>query len=519
MNEVMNNIINLDLHVKHPINWIERWARNPLDGKAVGLMPWQKDLINNMYTPIGGFKKKINWFGWGSKKHGKSALAAMLLAYRMCHRERELYVSMASTEDQAFIIYKSFIELFDTALWFQNLKVYKNYIIHKKNKTEFRVLSSSASSTHGVRPSLLIADELMSYSDKNFEQLDTLEASMSLAVNPQRFYLSNVPLFSDHKSLELLKECKKEKDWQITEFKAKDPEKWKEKRQWRLANPMYGIYPQVKKNYLRDFNQALNDKSKEARFKRYNLGLGCSLDDHRWIDPENLQWIEKPEDRDKILNDQSILWCCGWDISLRGSDSTSWVLAGIQEADDNDPLLDRKLYLFGKIFYGNIDQKKTLIRDKIRLWNVQGKVVFQNKEVIEPGPVLQSFYDFVCQYPQVRKDLINVFDPAFSLPYRRELSLEGFVSKTTTYSPKFMTNPIRNLQRLAELKGIYILEKSNDAVKWQAGNGYVNELSRNWCMLQRHQKNTQLNVDYWSATLLAVSELLKPRRRAVIGVF
>ena len=82
-----------------------------------------------------------------------------------------------------------------------------------------------------------------------------------------------------------------------------------------------------------------------------------------------------------------------------------------------------------------------------------------------------------------------------------------------------MTSPIRNLQRLAELKGINILEKTNDAIKWQAGNGCVNELSRNWCILTRLKKSSQLNVDYWSASLLALSELLKPRRKAVIGVF
>ena len=418
----------IKLNARSPVLWIERHATDPLHNQKVQLLKWQRDLINKMYS-VSGVLKKPHWFAFGAKKTGKSALGAMLTAYRMFHSQNELYVVMASCEDQAFIIYRSIIELFQYAPIFKELKVLKNTITHKKNKTEFRVLTSSASSTHGVRPSLLIADELMCFDDKNFKQLSTLESSMTLSRNPQKFFLSNVPLFPEHQSLEILKQHKKDQDWQVTEFKAKDPEKWKDKRQWKMANPMYNIWPQVKKNYSNAFQSALKDKRAETNFKRYFLGLGTSLDSDRWIDPENLQWIEKPEDRDKILNDPSITWACGWDLSLRGSDSTSWVCAGIQEADDNDPLLDRKLYLFGKIFYGNINHKKSLIKDKIKQWNVDGKVVYQNKDAIEPGPVLQSFYDFVGQYPQVRKDLINVFDPAYSLPYRRELSLEGFVSK------------------------------------------------------------------------------------------
>ncbi len=193
---------------------------------------------------------------------------------------------------------------------------------------------------------------------------------------------------------------------------------------------------------------------------------------------------------------------------------------GWHPEDGDKPLEDRRLYLFGRIYYGNIKNKKNLIQDKIKNWNLSGQVVWQGQvECVELEPILDDFYQFINKYPHIKDDLLNVFDPAFSMPYRKALNSEGFISRTRTYSPKFMTNPIRRLQRMAELKGIYILENPNEAIKWQAGNGVVNELSRNWCMLNRMNKSPQLNVDYWSATLLALSELLIPKRECVIGVF
>ena len=513
----MTNMKLIRLDARSPKVWIERYAINPLNNKKVHLLQWQKDLINGMYTPTGVLKKP-SWFGFGAKKTGKSALATMLTAYRMFNSQRELYVAMASSEEQAFIIYRSFIELFSTAPWFKELKILKNSIIHKKNCSELKVLTSAVSSTHGLRPSILIADEIMGFDDKNFRQLSVLEASMTLSTRPQKFFLSNVPLHSDHQSLELLKYCKKDRNWQVSIFKASKPDQWKNKDQWAEANPMYRQWPQVRNNYNQDFERALNDKRAEVDFKRYNLGLGTSLDSNRWMDPENLQWVSNETEREQIFNDQSIRWACGWDLSLRGSDSTSWVFAGWHPEEGH--LEDRKLYLFGRIYYGNIKNKKNLIQDKIKNWNLSGQVVWQGQvECVELEPILDDFYQLINKYPHIKDDLLNVFDPAFSMPYRKELHSKGFVSKTRTYSPKFMTNPIRRLQRMAELKSIHILENPNEAIKWQAGNGVVNELSRNWCMLNRLNKSPQLNVDYWSATLLALSELLIPKREYVIGVF
>ena len=492
-------------------DWIEATAQNPLTGEPVRLLDWQINVIENMYGDNCKVKTPNLFIGF-VKKTGKSALAAMLLAYRMQYKRRELYTVIASSEEQAFVIYRSFIELFKYSNFFADLKIMRNRIMHKFTESEIRILTSSASSTHGLRPTVLIADELMSFNDKNFSQLSILEESMSLSKDPQKIFLTNVPQSSDHKSFEVLKQIKKDESWQVVEFKMPKKYKWTNPKGWAEANPFIQAgYNQVLQNYKDQFKVAKVDKQVEVSFKRYKLGLGCSLDSHIWIDSQNLQWVEK--DRDNILNDRDMEWSVGFDLSLQGADSTSWVLAGWKPLDDDEsPLKEQKLYLYGCIYYGNISKKQSLIKENIINWHNQGYLFYQNTDVIKQAPILNEFNNFMNAYPHIKEDVRLIFDPALSHSWREALQDE-YVTIARTYSPKEMTNPIRNMQRLAETKSIYILEKKNPAIEWQAACGFVSEMSRNWCMLHRLNKNPQLNVDYWSASLLALSELLRPRSR------
>ena len=507
----------------NPINWIEQTARDPLTEKPVKLLSWQKEVLENMYDDNCNVKKPHLFIGF-VKKIGKSALGAMICAYRMAHRRNELYTIIASSEEQAFVVYRSFIELFKFTQFFSDLKVMRNRILHKTTGSELRVLTSSPGSTHGLKPALVLADEIMSFDNfgagnqtknsKNFKQLEILEDSMSLSRDPQKIYLTNVPASPSHPSLQLLKECKKDKkNWQVVEFKAPQNLKWSNKKAWSIANPFYREgYQQVIDFYNERFKQAKTSKNKENAFCRWLLGWGTLSDQHTWMDYQNLQWIEK--EREKILNDREIEWAVGFDLSLQGPDSTSWVLAGWKPLDDDEsPLNEQKLYLYGNIYYGCIDKKQSLIKENIINWHNAGHLVYQQTDVIKQNPIIQDFKDFMNSYPHIKEDVRLIFDPALADPWRDALQDE-YVTVARAYRPREITPAIRNMQRMAETKSIHILESRNPAIEWQTQCGFVNELSRNYCMLQRMNRNNQLNVDYWSAALLALSELLKPRARA-----
>ena len=138
--------------------------------------------------------------------------------------------------------------------------------------------------------------------------------------------------------------------------------------------------------------------------------------------------------------------------------------------------------------------------------NRQGYVTHQGTEAIRQGPILDDVYAELKNKWFVG-DIEFVFDPAFSHPWIAACQ-DDFRCKTTTCSPKYMTRPIRVMQRKSEQKNIIMLGGKNPAVVWQAGNGVVNELSRNWCMLSRLNKNDQLNIDVWVASLLGLSNIL-----------
>ena len=492
--------------VKH---WIESHAINPLTDKKIKLLPYQNEIIDKMFTPDGQILKP-HMMLYGIKKCGKTAFSAMIAMFRLCHFRNNQIVCMANNEDQAFLIYNQAIELFKESKIFKDLQVRRQIITHKKTKSELRVLTKSRSASHGRRIDMLICDEVMEYDSLLFQVRDVLAASMTLSKNAQQFILANVPQHSDHYSLEILKQCKKDRDWQVREFRALKSYAWTNPKAWE-ANPMYNEYKQVRDNYKKDFKLALIDKNKEVAFKRYHLGLGCSLDSHKWIDPENLKWVANPDEQEAILQNREIIWCAGFDLNLQGPDSSSFVLCGWIPNED-DTLADKKLYMLGNIYYGNISRKQKLIKDKIIKWHNDGLLTLQKDvSVIQHQPIIDDFTNLVNdRYPHIGEEITCMFDPAYSQNFIEKLQ-ENFTCKTRTYSPKYMTRPIRYMQRLAELKNIYILEPKNEAICWQASNGVVSEHSRNFCSLKRLGNNSYLNLDFWAAGLESLSELLEIR--------
>ena len=202
------------------------------------------------------------------------------------------------------------------------------------------------SSVHGIQLlSVLICDEIFEYTDKHFAQMDALIASQILAKNSQRFYLSNVPQYQDHKSLEILKHAKEDKTFYVKTFKANKKTDWKSDQAAKEANPMWEIYPHVRQQYKQDLKLALNNKDAEVRYKRFNLGLGCSLDDQRWVNPENLQWIASEARQKLIMKNPNLEISAGWDIALTGSDSLSVVICAMQRASRNLDDYDNPLYV------------------------------------------------------------------------------------------------------------------------------------------------------------------------------
>ena len=349
----------------------------------------------------------------GAKKTAKTSTASLLLAYRMFYNRNETYAVMSNSEHQSLLHVKSFLDLFSKSSLIADLKIYKNEIIHKNNNTQIKILPRTLSSVHGIQLlSVLVCDEIFEYTPKHFSQMDALIASQILAKNSQRFYLSNVAQYQDHKSLEILKYCKEDSSFYVKTFKSDKNVDWRSDKACRQANPMWSIYPHVRQQYKQDLKLALQDKDAEVRYKRFNLGLGCSLDDQRWVNPENLQWIASETRQKLILKNINLQYAAGFDVALSGSDSTSFCVCAKQKPTQSLDDYDSELYvLYYKITHGSLKRKGDLIKQRCFKWAKEGLINYQNLDSIDHIDVLNEFYKFFELYPHLIGKCISVFDP------------------------------------------------------------------------------------------------------------
>lgn len=337
---------------------------------------------------------------------------------------------------------------------------------------------------------------------------------MGLSYDPQMIYLANLPEHEDHYSLELLKQASKSKDWVVKRFQANRRFSWKNPKAAVSANPFLEEperFPQLQKWYEKHLALAKKNKQDEVYYKRYGLGLGTILDNSQWISPSSLGVIKNPEE---IYKDESIRWAIGVDLSVQGGDSTSWVCVGMPEIPEGyDQLQDegQGIFVYGKIYYttAGLDKKPNHIKEKILQFEHEGHVTVQRARAIQQRPIIEDIYNFLEGKP-FRDDVTFVFDPSWAQAWIPEFQDEFRIIEQT-YSPKYMSRITRIFQRKSQLQQIHFLHEGNRCARWHAACGQVNEQSRNWCLMSRLNKNFDLNVDYWTAALLAGSDLIEDR--------
>ena len=506
------------------IQWIERecllGAGNGPDlyQKPYILHPWQKTLINNMYSKDGTkLKRPKNLILFGAKKCGKTATISLLVFWRLCNCQGENYFLISNSYNQAGIIFRMLCELIslNTPIS-KDCKITTGKIVHKKNKNTITQLYQSQSTTHGLAPSVIVADEIGEFDSHAWGQLKVLTASQTLLRHTQQFLMGNVPSHPGHESLDLIKRKQKDPEWQIKLFKSSGQYSWRDIRSAKESNPMLSDprFPQVKKWYKHQLALAKQNKQDELAYRRFGLGEGCVLDASDWISQRDIKTCDK-----SIFDKAGLSWAIGIDPSLQGGDSTSWVAIGMAQ-DPNVADEDQKFYVFGKIYYSRrgINQKPQYLAEKLELWASQGYLTIQNSEVILQKPIIDDIKGFLAK-KRFKRDITIVIDPLPASGWLDHFSGE-FRAIPRAYRPKECTGAIRILQRASQNGNIYLIgdKTPNPAVVWQAQCGCVNERSKFWATLGRKAKNKHLNIDYWVSAILGTSELILPKQTAEVFV-
>ena len=175
------------------IRWIEKKLFVP-EGKLIGtpvrLMPWQKQVITDIYdNRKTRTRRALISVG---RKNGKTGLAAMLMLTHLCgprQRPNSQLYSTAQSREQAAIIYqlaakivRMSVDLSDAV---QVRDGSKELLCHV-NGARYRALSAEASTAFGLSPSFVVHDELGQVKGPRSALYEALET----ATGAQEFPLS-----------------------------------------------------------------------------------------------------------------------------------------------------------------------------------------------------------------------------------------------------------------------------------------------------------------------------------------
>ena len=506
------------------LSWIQKNTKSPLT-KDFKLLKWQSDFIKNMYEYDYDKKeliiKKPHCFLMGAKKTFKSSTCMYLLAYRLTHKENETHCILSSCLEQSQVLLKIFVDSFKDSPFFSRLEVYKNRIFDPITNSEIVLATKSESASHSKLLSVCVFDEIMTYKREHFDIMNVLISSQQLKKDYQKWMLSNVPAYPEHQSLELLRRAKKDEQYQVYEFKKTTRYSWKNEKSWYEAHPALGEpgWEHLLTNYRDAYKEALTNKDAEYRFKRFYVAEGTSMDENLWINPQKLKWLRTEKERHHILSRTDMRFAVGWDLSL-ASDGSAFVLAAVPDQHETDkPLseINHQLYLYGHVFFPNLDQKQSGLRTRMQRWHKQGLMTNQNRPVVDIDQIMESYLELMRAYPYIAENVINVIDPAYSQSLVRALHDHGFSTELRPYKPSTTIESIRRLERLSRSSLIKILERKNEFLIWSCKCCIINNKSKGWALVSRIQADH--SIDYWVASILAYSELLKPRHIPLIDAF
>lgn len=132
-------------------------TRGSRAGKPIPLRGWQKQLLSDL-AASGAREAYVQL----PRKNGKSALGSILALHGLCaDREEgsEVY-SVASTRDQARIVFETAKRMVELGPLARSLTCYRNEIVHRPSGSRYKALAAEAGAHEGLNPHLVVFDEV-----------------------------------------------------------------------------------------------------------------------------------------------------------------------------------------------------------------------------------------------------------------------------------------------------------------------------------------------------------------------
>lgn len=178
------------------IDWIESHLYVPdglLVGQKIKLLPFQKEFIRKIYDNPHGTRTAILSI---PRKNGKTGLIACLLLLHLVGPfavpNSNLY-SAAQSRDQAAITFDAamkMVRMSPSLLSVVKIRDTAKELIVPELGTVYKALSAEASTAFGLKPVLIIHDELGQVEGEKFDLYDALETATATQANPLTLIIS-----------------------------------------------------------------------------------------------------------------------------------------------------------------------------------------------------------------------------------------------------------------------------------------------------------------------------------------
>lgn len=242
-----------------PINFIERLCRQSKgqwNGKPLKLLLFQKAMIEAAYGFVdekGNRKyKKVIFFV--ARKNGKSVLDSGLAVYMLTRDGEggaEIY-SVATKKDQSKIVWEESKKMIRKSPELNSqIRCLVGGIYYDHNDSIFRALASDSNSLDGLNSSLVIADEVHAWRDKNL--LDVMYDSMSARRQPLLIETSTMGTIRQNVfdieydyAAQVIDGTIEDESLLPIIYELDDEKEWTNEEAWFKANPALGVIKSIK---------------------------------------------------------------------------------------------------------------------------------------------------------------------------------------------------------------------------------------------------------------------------------
>lgn len=488
----------------HALRWISKNATITEDGigcfvgDKLKLQPWQQAFIWILFgwRRIDGTRRFRNVYVELARGNGKSKLASAIALYVLIGegvRGSAVY-SIATTMEQAGVVFK------DAALMASNhsrpdlsrLLNNKNLLFLPGTATLFRPLASNEHNLDGLKPNLIVVDELHAHRSKGpWNKCKTAQGkkpgSMLLAITTAGFDRHSV-CFDQRTYAEKILEGIFEDDSYFAWIAAlgKDDDPFDEKN-WRKSNPNLGISIEL---------QTLRDAAKQAQEipSEYNdfLRLRCNIwteSSVRWMPMDKYDLCGDPIDMDALIGRPCF---GGMDLSTI-SDVSAFVLVFPPWGDD-------KLWRIVPFFFmpgDNIQERVKKDRVPYDAWKRAN--LFQ----VTPGNVIDFDYirNFIGELAD-KYDIVEIgYDPWNAHQIVTQLTGDGFTMVPVRQGAISLNSPMKYL--MTQVLNKEISHGGNSILRWMVSNTVV-ELDTNNGLKPDKSKSTE-KIDGLVATVIAIA--------------